>query len=72
MESAGGNGLLDLAFEAAGGQHVRLGGGVATIQQFLWASLIDEMRPAFVPVMLGRGERLFDILTKRSATSAWT
>ena len=56
------NGLLDLAFEAAGGQDVRLGGGVATIHQFLRAGLIDEMRLAFVPVLLGRGERLFDNL----------
>ena len=49
-------------FEAAGGRDVRLGGGVATVQQFLRAGLIDEMRLAFVPVLLGRGERLLDNL----------
>ncbi len=35
---------LERAFAAAGGDDVRLGGGVATIQQYLRAGLIDEMR----------------------------
>jgi dihydrofolate reductase len=39
---------------------VRLGGGVATIQQYLRAGLVDELHLAIVPVLLGRGERLFD------------
>ncbi len=66
-EARGGlDGILGLAFEAAGGRDVRLGGGVATIQQFLRAGLIDEMRLAFVPVLLGRGERLFDNLGGRT------
>ena len=38
-----------MVFEAAGGRDVRLGGGVATIRQFLRAGVIDEMRLAFVP-----------------------
>jgi dihydrofolate reductase len=53
---------LERAFEAAGGLDVRLGGGVATIQQYLRARLIDEMHVAIVPTLLGRGERLFDHL----------
>ncbi len=50
---------LDRAMQSAGGSDVRLGGGVATIQQFLRARLIDELHLAMVPVLLGRGERLF-------------
>ena len=50
---------LDRAREAAGGSDVRLGGGVATIRQYLEAGLIDEMHLAFAPVLLGRGEPLF-------------
>ena len=53
---------LDRAFDAAGGRDVRLGGGVGTIQQYLRAELIDELHLAIVPVLLGRGERLFDNL----------
>ena len=48
------------AFEAAGGKDVRLGGGVATIQEFLWAGLVDEMHLAIAPVLLGSGEQLLD------------
>src|SRR4029077_14388451 len=50
---------LERAFAAADGQDVRRGGGVATIQQYLRAGLIDEMDLAIVPVLLGGGERLF-------------
>jgi dihydrofolate reductase len=50
------------ALDAAGGQDVRLGGGAATIQQYLRAGLIDELHLAIVPVLLGSGERLFDRL----------
>jgi dihydrofolate reductase len=53
---------LQRAFEAAEGQDVRLGGGVATIQQYLRAGLLDELHLAIVPVLLGSGERLFDHL----------
>jgi dihydrofolate reductase len=53
---------LERAFDSANGQDVRLGGGVATIQQYLRAGLIDEMDLAIVPVLLGGGERLFDRL----------
>jgi dihydrofolate reductase len=53
---------LRSAFAAADGQDVRLGGGAATIRQYLRASLVDEMHLAFIPVLLGGGERLFDHL----------
>jgi dihydrofolate reductase len=50
---------LERAREAANGQEVRVGGGVATIRQYLQAGLIDEMHLAISPVLLGRGENLF-------------
>ena len=50
---------LSRARKAAGGKDVRLGGGVATIQQYLRARLIDELHIAFAPVLLGSGEALF-------------
>jgi dihydrofolate reductase len=53
---------LTRAFDAAGGKDVRLGGGAATVQQYLRAGLIDEMHLAIVPILLGSGERLFDHL----------
>jgi len=50
---------LERAREAAGGLDVRIGGGVATIRQYLHARLIDEMHLAISPVLLGSGENLF-------------
>ncbi|HEY7091229.1 MAG TPA: dihydrofolate reductase family protein [Tepidisphaeraceae bacterium] len=50
---------LRLAKDAANGRDVRLGGGVATIRQYLEARLIDEMHLAIAPVLLGTGENLF-------------
>jgi dihydrofolate reductase len=50
---------LQRATDAAGGQDVRLGGGVATIREFLAADLIDTMHVAVAPIELGRGERLW-------------
>lgn len=47
------------AMQAASGKEVRLGGGVATIREFLRAGLVDEMHLAISPVMLGSGESLF-------------
>ena len=51
---------LDQAVAAADGRDVRLGGGAATVRQYLRAGLVDEMHVAITPVLLGRGERLFD------------
>ena len=50
---------LDRARAAAGGQDVRVGGGVATVRQYLQARLIDEMHLAMRPILLGSGENLF-------------
>ncbi|MBX3738246.1 MAG: dihydrofolate reductase [Candidatus Didemnitutus sp.] len=50
---------LARAREAAGGKDVRVGGGVATVRQYLQAGLIDELHVAIAPVVLGGGESLF-------------
>jgi dihydrofolate reductase len=50
---------LDRAFASAQRKDVRVGGGVATIQQYLRAGLIDELHIAISPVLLGSGENLF-------------
>lgn len=50
---------LQRAKVSANGKDVRIGGGVATIQQFLRTRLIDELHLAIAPVLLGSGERLF-------------
>jgi dihydrofolate reductase len=50
---------LARAREAAGRHDVRIGGGVATIREYLRAGLIDEMQLAVVSVLLGAGEQLF-------------
>jgi dihydrofolate reductase len=49
---------LERAKAAAKGRDVQLGGGVATIQQYLRAGLIDELHFAIAPVLLGSGEPL--------------
>ena len=38
---------------------MRLGGGVATVREFLHADLIDTLHIAVAPIELGRGERLW-------------
>lgn len=50
---------LASAREAAGQRDVRIGGGAATIRQYLSERLIDELHLAQRPVLLGRGEPLF-------------
>ena len=50
---------LKRAREAADGLDVRLGGGTATIRQYLQAGLIDQLHIAISPVVLGSGESLF-------------
>jgi dihydrofolate reductase len=50
---------LERAKAAAKGRDVRVGGGVATIQQYLRAKLVDEMHLAIAPTVLGSGENLF-------------
>jgi dihydrofolate reductase len=54
----GAEAALIRALEAAAGRDVRIGGGVATIRQYLTAGMIDEMHLALSPVLLGSGEHL--------------
>ncbi len=51
---------LAQAKAAANGMDVRLGGGVATVREFLDADLVDTLHIAVAPLELGRGERLWD------------
>lgn len=51
---------LEVAREAAGGLDVRIGGGPTTVREFLAADLVDHMHVALVPIVLGRGVRLWD------------
>jgi dihydrofolate reductase len=51
---------LRRAREAAGGLDVRIGGGPTTVRQFLAADLIDHLHIVLVPIVLGRGVRLWD------------
>jgi len=57
---------LERAKQAAGGRDVRIGGGVSTVRQYLEARLIDELHLAHRPVLLGRGENLFQGLDLRA------
>ncbi|HVZ88358.1 MAG TPA: dihydrofolate reductase family protein [Polyangia bacterium] len=57
--TAGIEDALRRAREAARGADVRLGGGAATIRQYLQARLVDELQVAVAPVLLGAGESLF-------------
>ena len=49
---------LERARAAAGGGDVRIGGGVATVRQYLTAGLVDEIHLALTPALLGGGESL--------------
>ncbi|OAI52142.1 deaminase [Betaproteobacteria bacterium SCGC AG-212-J23] len=53
-------GALAQARKAAGGKDIALAGGAKACQQYLVAGLVDEMQISLAPVLLGRGERLFD------------
>jgi len=53
-------GELAQARKAAGGKDIALAGGAKTCQQYLVAGLVDEMDISLAPVLLGRGERLFE------------
>jgi len=57
---------LRQARAAAGDKDIRLGGGVATVRQYLAARLIDDLHLAVRPVLLGRGESLFHGLDLRA------
>ena len=51
---------LAIAREAAGDLDVRLGGGASTVRDFLAAGLVDQLHLVLVPIVLGRGTRLWD------------
>ena len=57
---------LDRAREAANGMDVRIGGGPNVIRQYLREGLVDELHVAIAPVLLGRGERLFEGVDMRA------
>jgi dihydrofolate reductase len=57
---------LRQAKAAAAGRDVRLGGGVATIREYLRAALIDELHLAMRPVLLGTGEHLLQGIDLRA------
>ncbi|MFL6158793.1 MAG: dihydrofolate reductase family protein [Marmoricola sp.] len=64
--------VLAEATDAAGGLDVRVGGGVSTARAFLRAGLVDELHVQVAPVLLGRGNRLWDDLRGLESTHAVT
>jgi dihydrofolate reductase len=57
---------LEQARAAAGGGDVRLGGGVASVREYLRAGLIDELHLAVRPILLGSGEHLWQGIDLRA------
>ena len=51
---------LAVAREAAGDLDVRLGGGATVVRDFVAAGLVDHLHLVVVPIVLGRGARLWD------------
>ena len=51
---------LEAAREAAGNQDVRIGGGATVVRDFVLAGLVDHLHVVQVPIVLGRGVRLWD------------
>ncbi len=64
--------VLAEAAEAAGDQDVRVGGGVGTARAFLRAGLVDDLHLTVAPVVLGRGNRLWDDLAGLDLTHTVT
>jgi dihydrofolate reductase len=54
--------VLAEATDAAGGSDVRVGGGFSTARDFLRAGLVDDLHLMVAPVVLGRGNRLWEDL----------
>ncbi|TLF93543.1 deaminase [Nocardia cyriacigeorgica] len=61
---------LALAQKAAGDLDVRIGGGIAVVRSYLAAGLVDQLHVGIAPILLGRGERLWDDL--RELESGYT
>lgn len=53
---------LQLAREAADDKDIRVGGGVSVVRDFLRAGLVDQLHVGITPILLGRGDRLWDDL----------
>ena len=70
--TAGIHAALEQARSAAGGRDVRVGGGVATIRQYLREGLIDELHLVMPPVLLGCGEHLLQGIDLRALGYACT
>lgn len=51
---------MDRARKAAGSRNISVAGGASTVNQYLSAGLIDELRLHVAPILLGAGERLFE------------
>lgn len=51
---------LELARAAAGEEDISIAGGPGTVNQFLAAGLLDELRLHITPCIIGAGERVFD------------
>ena len=51
---------LEVAVEAAAGQDVRIGGGPTMMRALIAAGLVDHLHVVLVPILLGRGVRLWD------------
>jgi dihydrofolate reductase len=54
------HGALDRARAAAGERNVAIAGGASTLNQFLAAGLVDELRLHVMPIVAGRGQRVFE------------
>ncbi|HWJ80990.1 MAG TPA: dihydrofolate reductase family protein [Nocardioides sp.] len=59
---------LEVARDGAAGLDVRIGGGVSVVRDFVAAGLVDHLHLAVVPIVLGRGERLWDGLEGLEST----
>ncbi len=51
---------LEVARKGAAGQDVRIGGGPTMLRAFIAAGLVDHLHVVLVPILLGRGVRLWD------------
>lgn len=54
--------VLAEATKTANGADVRVGGGVSTARAFLRAGLVDHLHVAIAPMLVDRGDRLWDDL----------
>ena len=51
---------LEQARAAAGDQDIRIGGGATVVRDFVLAGLVDHLHLVQVPILLGRGVRIWD------------